>query len=127
MGIQRAISLCIGALLLRETNRKKVPHRRTSGSVEVRVQGDKDARSRVKDAASSAMSLSRNCSSNVEMIGKPVALFWVIPGVLKTNDVVKRNVAQAMAAPTADATGIADPRIRTAAVVSSIVSMILAS
>ena len=36
--------------------------------------GDKDARSSVKDAASSAMSFNRNCSSNVEMIGKPVEL-----------------------------------------------------
>jgi hypothetical protein len=36
---------------------------------------DKDARSSAKDAASSAMSFSRNCSSNVEMIGKPVELF----------------------------------------------------
>jgi hypothetical protein len=61
------------------------------------------------------------------MIGKPVALLCVIPGVLKTNDVVNRNVAQAMAAPTADAIGITDPMIRIAAVVSSIVPMILAS
>jgi hypothetical protein len=50
----------------------------------------------------------------------------VIPGVLKRNDVVKRNATQAIAAPTADAIGITDPIIRTAAVVSSIVPIILA-
>jgi hypothetical protein len=47
--------------------------------------------------------------------------------VLKINDVVKRNVTQAIAAPRADAIGITDPTIRIAAVVSSIVPIILAS
>jgi hypothetical protein len=51
----------------------------------------------------------------------------VIPGVVKTNDVVKSNVTQAIAAPTADAIGMIDPTVRTAAVVSSIVPIILAS
>jgi len=47
--------------------------------------------------------------------------------VLKKNDVVRRKVPQAIAAPTADAIGIIDPMIRTAAVVSSIVPITLAS
>jgi len=51
----------------------------------------------------------------------------VIPGVLKMNDVVRRKVAQAIAAPKADTAGIADPIVRAAAVVSSIVPTIIAS
>src|SRR5258708_40286110 len=89
--------------------------------------GDKDARSSVRHAASRATSFSRNCSNNVEMIGKPDGLILVIPGVLRTNAVVRRKVAQAIAAPKADAVGITDPMIRAAAVVSSIVPTILAS
>jgi hypothetical protein len=89
--------------------------------------GDKEARSSVKHAANRVTSFSRNCSSNVEMIGKPVGLIWVIPGVLRTNDVVKRKVALAIAAPTADTVGIPDPMIRAAAVVSSIVPTTRAS
>ena len=38
------------------------------------ARGDKEARSSVKQAANRAISFSRNCSSNVEMIGKPVGL-----------------------------------------------------
>jgi len=60
------------------------------------------------------------------MIGKPNGLICVIPGVLKTSDVVTRKVAQAIAAPNADAIGFTDPIISTAAVVSSIVPTILA-
>lgn len=86
-----------------------------------------DATSNVKQAASNATSLSRNCSTSVDTIGKPVALFSVMPGVLKTNDVVSTNVNDAIAAPIADATGIADPAVNIAAVSSSIVPMILAS
>src|SRR5260370_3557801 len=89
--------------------------------------GDKDARSSVRHAASRATSFSRNCSSSVEMIGKPDGLISVMPGVLKTNDVVSRKVAQAIAAPKADAVGLTDPIISAAAVVSSIVPTILAS
>lgn len=39
------------------------------------------------------------------MMGKPVGLICVMPGVLKTNDVVSRKVALAIAAPNADTTG----------------------
>src|SRR5262249_36222376 len=43
---------------------------------------DKDARSSVKDAPSSAMSLSRNCPSKVEIIGKPVNGLFAIKGAM---------------------------------------------
>src|SRR6202012_5829850 len=72
-------------------------------------------------------SFSRNCSSNVDMRGNPVALVSVIPGVVITNDVVTRKVPLASAAPAADATGIIEPMISNAAVVSSILPTILAS
>src|ERR1700737_1081235 len=89
--------------------------------------GDKDARSSVRHAASRATSFSRNCSSSVEMIGKPDGLICVMPGVLRTNDVVRRKVAQAIAAPKADAVGFTDPTIRAAAAVSWTAPQILAS
>src|ERR1700738_645288 len=89
--------------------------------------GDKDARSSVRHAASRATSFSRNCSTSVEMIGKPDGLICVMPGVLRTKDVVRKKAAEAIAAPKADAVGFTDPTIRTAAVVSSIVPTILAS
>jgi hypothetical protein len=61
------------------------------------------------------------------MIGKPDGLICVMPGVLRMKDVVRKKVAQAIAAPKADAVPFTDPTIRTAAVVSSIVPTILAS
>src|SRR5260370_6188316 len=89
--------------------------------------GDKDARSSVRHAASRATSFSKNCSTSVDMIGKPDGLICVMPGVLRTKDVVRKKVAQAIAAPKAEATGFTDPIIKAAAVVSSIVPTILAS
>src|SRR5258708_34690720 len=99
-------------------------HIRAANPHEAAGRGDKDARSSARHAASRATSFNRNCSSSVEMIGKPDGLICVIPGVLRTNDVVRRKVAKAIAAPKADAT---DPTIKAAAVVSSIVPTILAS
>ena len=49
----------------------------------------------------------------------------VIPGVLKTNDVVSRKVPLAIAAPNAETTGITDPIVRAAAVVNSIVLVVM--
>ncbi len=43
------------------------------------------------------------------MIGKLDGLVSVIPGVLKTNDVVRMNVPPAIAAPSASQPNISDP------------------
>lgn len=62
-----------------------------------RARPGRDATSSVRHAASKATPLVGNCSSSVEIIGKPVGLVSVMPGVLNMNVAVGKNVSLASA------------------------------